>query len=257
MAETGPCGPCSEIHMDRGEAFDNLRGKPHSAGSTGNAPAISNCGITVFIQYNRIERIPSSRCPPNMWIPAWALSASSPCSRALTRTTKSICSSIAGCCCALDRAIHPKKCLRNFTPYRVICDHARAAAFLIADGVVPGNVGRNYVCRMIIRRAARFGTKLGLHEPFLPNVAEAIIAAYGDFYPELVKSREVILDNLRREEIRFARTVESGTAYLQGCWRKSARQKTLDGRAFRSLCHLWPAVRDRPRHCPGTGSGCG
>ena len=84
----------------------------------------------------------------------------------------------------------------NFTPYRVIADHARAAAFLIADGVVPGNVGRNYVCRMIIRRAARFGTKLGLHEPFLAKVAEAIIAAYGDFYPELVKSRETILDNL-------------------------------------------------------------
>ena len=55
----------------------------------------------------------------------------------------------------------------NFTPYRVIADHARAAAFLIADGVVPGNIGRNYICRMIIRRAARFGSKIGLHEPFL------------------------------------------------------------------------------------------
>ena len=122
--------------------------------------------------------------------------------------------------------------LANFTPYRVIADHARAAAFLIADGVVPGNVGRNYVCRMIIRRAARFGTKLGLHEPFLSNVAEAIILAYGDFYPELVKSREGILDNLRREEVRFARTVESGTAYLQGMLDelKKSGQKTLDGR---------------------------
>ena len=120
----------------------------------------------------------------------------------------------------------------NFTPYRVIADHARAAAFLIADGVVPGNVGRNYVCRMIIRRAARFGTKLGLHEPFLAKVAQAIISAYGDFYPELVKSHAAILDNLTREEIRFARTVESGTAYLQGMLdelKKSGR-KTLDGR---------------------------
>ncbi len=103
--------------------------------------------------------------------------------------------------------------------------------FLIADGVVPGNVGRNYVCRMIIRRAARFGTKLGLHEPFLGDVAEAIIAAYGDFYPELVKSREAILDNLRREEIRFARTVESGTAYLEGMLEDLKRSggKVLDG----------------------------
>ena len=126
----------------------------------------------------------------------------------------------------------PEKMIANFTPYRVIADHARAAAFLIADGVVPGNVGRNYVCRMIIRRAARFGTKLGLHEPFLSNVAEGIILAYGDFYPELVKSREAILDNLRREEVRFARTVESGTSYLQGMLDelKQSGQVTLDGR---------------------------
>jgi alanyl-tRNA synthetase len=102
----------------------------------------------------------------------------------------------------------------RFTPYRVIADHARAAAFLIADGVVPGNTGRNYICRMIIRRAARFGTKIDLHEPFLARVAEAIIASYGDFYPELVKSRQAIADNLTREEARFARTIEFGQARL-------------------------------------------
>ena len=71
----------------------------------------------------------------------------------------------------------------DFTPYRVVADHARSAAFLIADGVVPGNVGRNYVCRMIIRRAARFGTKIGLTEPFLAKVAEAVIATYGIVLP--------------------------------------------------------------------------
>ncbi len=108
-----------------------------------------------------------------------------------------------------------KEMLADFTPYRVIADHTRSAAFLIADGVVPGNVGRNYVCRMIIRRAARFGTKIGLKEPFLAKVAEAVIATYGSFYPELEKSRGAILDNLTREERRFARTVESGTAQLQ------------------------------------------
>ena len=105
--------------------------------------------------------------------------------------------------------------LADFTPYRVVCDHVRTASFLIADGVVPGNVGRNYVTRMIIRRGARFGTKIGLHEPFLAKVAEAVIATYGAFYPELEKSRGAILDNLTREEIRFARTVEAGTAQLE------------------------------------------
>ena len=104
----------------------------------------------------------------------------------------------------------------NFTPYRVIADHARAAAFLISDGVVPGNMGRNYVCRMIIRRAARFGSKIGLFEPFLASVADTFIDTYGDFFPELVKNRQIILNDLTREEKRFARTVESGTAVLEG-----------------------------------------
>ncbi|MBI3161533.1 MAG: alanine--tRNA ligase [Chloroflexi bacterium] len=108
-----------------------------------------------------------------------------------------------------------KEMLANFTPYRVICDHVRSAAFLIADGVVPGNAKRNYVTRMIVRRAARFGGKIGLNEPFLARVAQAVIDQYGDFYPELEKNKATIFDNLTREEIRFARTVESGTAHLQ------------------------------------------
>src|SRR5258706_11428439 len=119
----------------------------------------------------------------------------------------------------------------DFTPYRVICDHARSAAFLIADGVVPGNGGRNYVTRMIIRRAARFGTKIGLNEPFLSKVAESVINYYGDFYPELEKNKATILDNLTREEIRFARTVEAGTAHLENLLSelRASNSTTLDG----------------------------
>jgi alanyl-tRNA synthetase len=100
------------------------------------------------------------------------------------------------------------------TPYRVIADHARAASFLIADGVVPGNTGRSYICRMIIRRAARFGSKIGLSQPFLAKVAEKVIDGYGAAYPELVRNRGTILDNLTREERRFRRTVESGLTHL-------------------------------------------
>src|SRR5690349_18976580 len=88
---------------------------------------------------------------------------------------------------------------------------------------------------MIIRRGARFGTKIGLHEPFLAKVAEAVIEEYGAFYPELVKSRGAILDNLTREEIRFARTIESGTAHLENLLSelRAAGKTTLDGhRAF-------------------------
>jgi len=81
----------------------------------------------------------------------------------------------------------------DFTPYRVIADHTRAAVFLIADGVVPGNVGRNYVCRMIIRRAARFGSKIGLNEPFMAKVAQVVIDQYGEAYPELTKNQKASL----------------------------------------------------------------
>ncbi len=232
MAETGPCGPCSEIHIDRGEEFDNLRGKPHRCGVNGECTRYLELWNNVFIQYNRIDKdtlepLPAKHVDTGMGF------------ERIVSVLQGVDSNykidlFQG---ALDavRALTGdslEKMYANFTPYRVIADHARAAAFLIADGVVPGNVGRNYVCRMIIRRAARFGTKLGLHEPFLAKAAEAIIAAYGDFYPELVKSREAILDNLTREEIRFARTVESGTAYLQGMLDelKKSGQKTLDGR---------------------------
>ena len=102
----------------------------------------------------------------------------------------------------------------NLTPYRVITDHARAAAFLIADGVVPGNTGRNYVSRMIIRRAARFGSLIGLDEPFLAQVARSVIDNYGDFFHELDRNQNAILDNLTREEVRFQKTVEAGISKL-------------------------------------------
>lgn len=104
----------------------------------------------------------------------------------------------------------------GLTAYRVIADHARAATFMIGDGVIPGNAGRNYVCRMIIRRAARFGGKLGFTEPFLAKVAEAVIEQYGSIYPEVEKHRATILRTLTQEEERFARTVDVGVNNLGG-----------------------------------------
>ncbi|MFA5872688.1 MAG: alanine--tRNA ligase [Anaerolineales bacterium] len=232
MAETGPCGPCSEIHFDRGEEFDNLAGKPHKCGVNGECQRYLELWNNVFIQYNRVDKdtlepLPAKHVDTGMGferIVAVLQGVDSNYKIDLFQGALEAVRSLTG-----DTL---EKMYANFTPYRVIADHARAAAFLIADGVVPGNVGRNYICRMIIRRAARFGTKLNLHEPFLAKAAEAIVTAYGDFYPELVKSRETILDNLTREEVRFARTVESGTAYLQGMLDELQKSggKTLDGR---------------------------
>ncbi|MGQ0600574.1 MAG: alanine--tRNA ligase, partial [Anaerolineales bacterium] len=98
--------------------------------------------------------------------------------------------------------------------YRVITDHVRAATFMIGDGVIPGNAGRNYVCRMIIRRAARFGGKIGFDEPFLAKVAETVIEQYGSLYPEITKHKVSIARTLTQEEERFARTVDVGVANL-------------------------------------------
>src|SRR5690606_19569416 len=102
----------------------------------------------------------------------------------------------------------------HFVGYRVIADHGRAATFLIADGVQPGNTGAGYVLRMIIRRAARFGRKIGFHAPFLGEVAQVFIDQMGEAYPELRLRRDLILHTLRREEERFNRTLDSGLLQL-------------------------------------------
>ena len=209
MAETGPCGPCSEIHYD-------LRPSPEKVTEEVlDSDRFVELWNLVFIQYNRLgpdtlEPLPAKHVDTGMGferIVSVLQDVDSNYKTDLFTKSLDVLRSLTG---------HTEKeMLADFTPYRVIADHTRSAAFLIADGVVPGNVGRNYVCRMIIRRAARFGTKIGLREPFLARVAEAVIATFGAFYPELEKSRGAILDNLTREERRFARTVESGTAQLQ------------------------------------------
>jgi alanyl-tRNA synthetase len=231
MAEFGPCGPCSEIHIDLGEEHDNLRGQPHQCGVNGDCTRYLELWNNVFIQYNlfedgRLEPLPAKHVDTGMGFERIVSVLQGVDSNYKTDLFKGALDVLSGLTGNSREQIYA-----DFTPYRVICDHARSAAFLIGDGVVPGNAGRNYVCRMIIRRAARFGTKIGLYEPFLAKVADAFISEYGGFYPELVKHREAILDNLTREEIRFARTVESGTAYLQGLLDelKQAGKTVLDG----------------------------
>ncbi|MEP0804154.1 MAG: alanine--tRNA ligase [Chloroflexota bacterium] len=232
MADTGPCGPCSEIHIDLGEERDNLRGKPHRCGVNGECTRFLELWNNVFIQYNlfedgRLEPLPAKHVDTGMGferIVSVLQGVDSNYKTDLFAGSLAVLRSLTG---------HTEEQMyADFTPYRVIADHVRAAAFLIADGVVPGNAGRNYVTRMIIRRAARFGTKIGLNEPFLAKVAQAVIDQYGDFYPELRKAQPAIMDHLTREEIRFARTVEAGTAQLENLLSslRASNQTVLDGR---------------------------
>jgi alanyl-tRNA synthetase len=217
MAETGPCGPCSEIHMDRGIEFCNFQGKEgHICSVNGECNRFLELWNLVFIQYNRInptqlDPLPATHVDTGMGferIVSVLQDVDSNYRTDLFKPAMDVIRSLTGASEAQMGEI--------FTPYRVIADHARAAAFLISDGVVPGNTGRNYVCRMIIRRAARFGTKIGLHEPFLAKVSNAFVGSYGEFFSELTKNQQNIIENITREELRFAKTVESGTAVLEG-----------------------------------------
>ena len=201
MAETGPCGPCSEIHYDRGEAFCNKKNIPgHQCKVNGDCTRFLELWNLVFIQYNRLD--PSSLEP----LPATHVDTGMGLERIVSvlqdKNSNYRSDLLFPLIQAAQRLTGDTDAQRdaNFTPYRVIADHARAAAFLIADGVVPGNTGRNYVCRMIIRRAARFGSKIGLHDPFLAAIAEVVIANYGSFYPELVRNRAAILESLTCEK---------------------------------------------------------
>ncbi len=232
MAETGPCGPCSEIHFDRGAGFCDKQGVPgHVCQVNGDCPRFLELWNNVFIQYNRLnatdlEPLPATHVDTGMGferIVSVLQNVDSNYRTDLLWPLIEATQRLTGHSAAEREA--------NFTPYRVIADHTRAAVFLIADGVVPGNTGRNYVCRMIIRRAARFGTKIGLREPFLATVAEEVIKIYGDFYPEVVRHRTTILENLTREERRFARTVEGGVARLEQFMAKlkPTGNKTLSG----------------------------
>jgi alanyl-tRNA synthetase len=216
MADTGPCGPCSEVHIDRGPEFCNKQDIPgHVCRVNGDCTRFLELWNLVFIQYNRtgpssLEPLPSRHVDTGMGFERIVSVLQGVDSNYKTDLFIPLIDTIQTLTGDDDteRAAH-------FTPYRVIADHTRAAAFLVADGVVPGNTGRNYVCRMIIRRAARFGGKIGLNEPFLAKVAERVIENYGGFYPELVKNRKTILNNLTREEQRFNRTLESGVAKLE------------------------------------------
>ena len=210
MGDIGPCGPCSEIHYYSGDMADiNPAGVNND-----NYPGYVEVWNLVFMQFERqkddslvplphpsvdtgmgMERLVrviqgvESNYDTDLFIPA------------LSRVQTLLGDSDG------QRA-------ENYVGYRVIADHGRAATFLIADGVQPGNTGAGYVLRMIIRRAARFGRKIGFHEPFLGEVAQVYIDQMGENYPELRQRRDLILHTLRREEERFNRTLDKALLHL-------------------------------------------
>jgi len=216
MADVGPCGPTSEIHYDFFPERGQLYGEELAYHLDDNPEdRFLEIWNLVFMQFNQAPDgtrtpLPKTGIDTGMGLERITMILQGVDNSYDTDLFTPIMDTIQRLAGHTDaqRAEH-------LVAYRVVADHTRAATFLIGDGVVPGNESRNYVCRMIIRRAARFGSKIGFHEPFMAQVAETVIERFGHVYPEIVKHRDAILETITREEIRFARTVEEGTAHLE------------------------------------------
>ncbi len=212
MGETGPCGPCSEIHYDRGE--DPLAPGRAELVNGPNDEVVEIWNL-VFMQYERdaagtLHPLPRPSIDTGAGLERFAAVLQGVESNYETDLFTPIIGAVA------DLAERPYDPASELAPaYRVIADHLRAATFLMTDGVVASNEGRGYVLRRIIRRALRYGRKLGLDGAFLHTLMPVVVDLMADVFPELVERREVVATQLRQEEERFARTLNAGTDVAQ------------------------------------------
>ena len=213
MADIGPCGPCSEIHYDRGAEFSegDFCVPDHSE----HCPRWLEIWNLVFMQF---ELHPDRSLTP---LPAPGVDTG----MGLERLTSVIQQVPSNYDTDLFAPIHARmRELLGHDPdafeverfsYQVIADHSRAATFLIADGVLPSNEGRGYVLRRILRRAIRHGRLLGRKEPFMGETAKVVIATMAEAFPHLEERRDEILGAIIREEGQFIRTLQAGTEILE------------------------------------------
>ncbi len=212
MGDIGPNGPCSEIHYYRGDLDDvdpsllnddddmgesflevwNLVFMQFETDEEGNTTPLPKPSIDTGMGLERLVRIlqnGDSNYDTDLFTPA------------MDKVQELLGDS-------------DEQRAEKYVGYRVIADHGRAATFMIADGVRPSSTGAGYVLRMVTRRAARFGRKIGFTEPFLAQIAQVYIDQMGDAYPELKLRREHILRTITQEERKFERTLDTGLAHL-------------------------------------------
>ncbi|RMD84548.1 MAG: alanine--tRNA ligase [Candidatus Dadabacteria bacterium] len=236
MGETGPCGPCSEIHIDRGERACDRRDDPkHRCGVNAGCARFIEIWNLVFIQYTRDEsgalhNLPDRHVDTGMGLERIAA--------VLEGVEGNYDGSLLRSIIAAAEQLSGRRYGRDpeaDVSFRVVADHARAVAFMIADGIEPSNEGRGYVLRRILRRAARHGKVFGFDQPFLYRVCGAVIETMGDAYPELRERAERIAEVVRGEEERFQVTLDRGLVHLrEALERLGPDEKVLPGEvAFR------------------------
>ncbi len=219
MADTGPCGPCSEIFYDHGPGVPG--GPPGSKDADGDR--YIEIWNLVFMQFNRDDKgtlnpLPKPSVDTGMGLERIAAVMQHVHSNYDIDLFQDLIKAAA-------RETHSKELASN--SLKVIADHIRACSFMIVDGVIPGNEGRGYVLRRVIRRAIRHGYKLGQTDPFFHRLVDDLARAMGDAYPELVQAKERVAQVLRQEEERFAETLENGMRVLEGALTRE--DKMLDG----------------------------
>ena len=228
MAETGPCGPCSELHFDRGVEFSE---GPHCMPDhSENCPRWLEIWNLVFMEFE--QRADGTRVP----LPMKSVDTG----MGLERLTSVIQGVSTNYDTDLFTPIHaamrdllghdPEAFEAERFSYQVIADHSRAVTFLVADGVAPSNEGRGYVLRRILRRAVRHGRLLGRREPFMDVTAGVVVDVMGEAYPHLIERRDRILKVVRQEEAQFARTLETGTSHLDAALAPLAKGERTIGR---------------------------
>jgi alanyl-tRNA synthetase len=207
MGDTGPCGPCSELFYDHGP--DVPGGPPGSEGE--DLDRYVEIWNLVFMQYNRdqsgeLHPLPKPSVDTGMGLERVAAVMQNVHSNYEIDLFRAIIEEAA-------RVLHVDDLANN--SLRVIADHIRSCSFLIADGVLPGNEGRGYVLRRIIRRAIRHGNKLGATGPFFYKLVPTLAAQMGDAFPELVKLQPQVEKALLTEEEQFAKTLDHGMQILE------------------------------------------
>ena len=203
MGETGPCGPCSEIHINVSDDYENS--KWVNAGK----PECIELWNLVFIQYNRDEKgklhdLPAKHVDTGMGFERMCAVLQKKNSNYDTDVFSPLIEAVS----KISGVKYEKE--ENKIPMRVIADHIRTLTFAIADGAVPGNDGRGYVLRRILRRAARYGRKLNLEKPFLFELVDVLVKNMSSVFPEIKEKKEYIKKVIKAEEESFNATLDRG-----------------------------------------------